>query len=77
MHGDRLFRPSQNDTPRYGYGLNINEITGLDCEQYAERLVTSAGPDWSPDVLGVHTFSAVPGLTMADALVRRPRWRTT
>lgn len=70
----KLYRPSQNSAHRYGYGLNINEITELTESTYSERVVSSTGPTWDPSLLGTHTFAAAHDLTVIDALTLRRRW---
>lgn len=55
---DRLFRPSQNNSYRYGYGLNLMEITQLDATGFAETKVRGWTPDDRPDTLGVHHLSS-------------------
>lgn len=69
----RLYRPSQRCTPRYGYGLQLNEITSLSREDYQERPVTRAEPLWEPGLRGVHTYSYEEGLTVIDAMTSKPR----
>jgi hypothetical protein len=69
----RLYRPSQRCTPRYGYGLHLNEVTTLSREDYREVTVTSAQPLWSPRLRGVHTYSHHEGLTVIDAMSSNPR----
>lgn len=68
----RLYRPSQNCAPRYGYGFNLCEVEVLNPEEYSERVVTSAAPGWDRAILATHTFSFAEGLTVGDALLRRP-----
>ena len=73
-YNGRLCRPSQNCTPRYGYGFNLSEIEVLNELEYAEQVVTSAYPNWDRNLLGTHSFNFVKGLTVGDALLRRSRW---
>jgi hypothetical protein len=72
--GGKLYRPSQNSAHRYGYGLNINEITELTESTYSERVVSSTEPSWDRSLLGTHTFAAEHRLTVIDALTLRRRW---
>lgn len=67
----KLFRPSQNSSYYYGYGLNINEVKVLSKENYVEELVESFRPDWNPHVKKLHTLNFVENLTMID--VRRKK----
>ncbi|MHC1550434.1 glucosamine inositolphosphorylceramide transferase family protein [Phyllobacterium sp. K27] len=53
--GDRVFRPSQcNSHGVYGYGLNIQEITRLDAEDYAEETIKLVRPDFMNGIVGCH-----------------------
>lgn len=70
----KLYRPSQNSAYRYGYGLNINEITELTESRYSERVVARTEPTWDPEIFGVHTLAADGGLTVIDGLRRCSRW---
>ncbi len=70
-----LFRPAQNCSGRYGYGINIMRITALSPTEYAEEPVTSIEPLWDRSVTGVHTLSYSRGLTLADARILRSRFR--
>ena len=57
---------------RSGYAVSINEIDRIDREGFEEHEVARIEPLWDKDVLAAHTFNFVPGLTVVDALVRRP-----
>ncbi len=53
--GDRLLRPSQcNSNGTYGYGLNIQEITKIDSNEYAESAVRLVRPDFMSGIVGCH-----------------------
>lgn len=73
---DGLYRPAQNSSGRYGYGMSINKITRLDREAFREEEVSSVLPDWREDLLGTHTLSIAGDLTVIDCLVKRPIWLT-
>jgi hypothetical protein len=70
-----LFRPAQNCSHSYGYGINVMRITALSKTEYAEELVTSIEPLWDRKVTGVHTLSYAERLTVSDARVLRSRFR--
>jgi hypothetical protein len=74
MRNGRLFRPSQDCSVRYGYGLRINEIVELSPDRYEEREEEFVEPDWSMNALAVHTLSHDSGLTVYDAIYRRARF---
>jgi hypothetical protein len=75
MHEGRLYRPSQDCSHRYGWGLNLNWVETLTTEAYAERPVSRAEPSWAPDVLATHSFNREGPLHVVDAQIRRSRWR--
>ncbi|HUJ72232.1 MAG TPA: hypothetical protein VLZ30_08300 [Verrucomicrobiae bacterium] len=64
----RLYRPSQDCLRGYGHSLNINEITRLDGERYAERLVHRVRPDWETGTIGNHHVDWNEGLMVMDVL---------
>ena len=66
QHQGNLYRPSQNSSRRYGYGLNINQITSLTEEHYQETEISSVEPNWSENLNGVHSYSHDQGLTVID-----------
>jgi hypothetical protein len=66
----RIFRPSQNSSYRYGYGLQFNEIDELSKTSYREHVVESFRPNWSKDVRAVHSYNRVDRLTTIDAIIR-------
>lgn len=70
----RLYRPAQDCSVRYGYGLRIHEITALSTENYSEVEVNAIFPDWDSSIIGTHTLSYTPGLTVIDALQPRRRF---
>jgi len=70
-HGGKLYRPAQNCSKHYGYGMQICEIKTLTKEQYEEVNVQSIYPNWEKDILGTHTLNAEGKLTVIDALIRR------
>ena len=70
----KLYRPSQDSSVRYGYGLNINEILCMDKKVYKEKLVTSIKPDCEHKVVATHSFGQVKDLSVIDVQSRRSRW---
>lgn len=73
VEGNRIYRPSQNCSVRYGYGFNINEIIRLDDDHYDEKIVSEVQPNWDKKIIGTHTFNRVESLHVIDAIYRRPR----
>lgn len=69
----KIYRPSQDCSKMYGYGLYINEVLILSETEYLERKVASFKPDWDQKIKGIHTFSSNGTLTVIDAFTRRRR----
>ena len=72
--GDSWYRPAQNCSRRYGYGITLRRIVRLDPNEFVEETVTSLTPDWHRSVVATHTVNAVNGLTLIDIQLRRRRW---
>ncbi|WCO03099.1 glucosamine inositolphosphorylceramide transferase family protein [Psychroserpens ponticola] len=69
----KIFRPAQDCSVHYGYGMKINEITILNENTYKEEIVQSIHPDWSKDVLSTHTLNHCGNLTFIDAIISRKK----
>ncbi len=66
----RLFRPTQNCGPMYGYGLNLREIAILSEDRFEERPWCSVGPDaLAFPALGVHTYNFCRDIEAIDCRV--------
>ena len=72
-NGD-LYRPSQDCSGRYGSAVVINQVVRLNECEYREMAVSRIEPKWAPHLLATHTLNSAPGMTVADVLVRRPRY---
>ena len=70
---DKLYRPSQNSSKFYGYGISINQINNISKNEYEETSITSILPNWDKNITGVHTFAYDSGLSMIDAKIKRRR----
>jgi hypothetical protein len=73
VRNGRLYRPSQNCSPHYGYGFNLCEITKLTENEYEERVVERVEPNWDEEVVSTHTFNYEAGLTIIDGQLHRRR----
>ena len=71
-NGD-LYRPSQDCSRRYGYGIRINRIVTLNRSEYCEEEVSFIEPLWDSNIEGVHTINQDGKITFIDALYRRTR----
>jgi hypothetical protein len=72
-HG-HWYRPSQDCSISYGYGVSINRIVQLDENGYREVEDGKLLPLWDPRLNGTHTLNASRGLTVIDARRFRRRW---
>lgn len=68
-----LYRPGQDCSRCYGYGIRLHAVSTLTADGYQEHEVAFIEPSWARDLIGVHTLNFAPGLSVADALIRRPR----
>ena len=69
----RIYRPSQDCSKRYGYGIKINEIKILDTTEYKEIEISSIGPKWDRKITAIHTFNYENDLTIIDCQIRRTK----
>lgn len=69
--GNKLLRPSQDASVRYGYGFRINEIVTLTETEYKEREIGFTEPNWAGLLTGTHTLAHEKDLTVIDVL----EWR--
>lgn len=72
-HNGKILRPSQNNSKRYGYGMNINEIITLSETEYEEVEIESIEPNWNEKIKATHTLNNKDNLTVIDAVCRRAR----
>jgi hypothetical protein len=72
LEDGQLIRPAQDSSRRYGGSLRFNRITALTEEDYREETVSVFAPGGGK-VRATHTFNQAAGLTVVDAVVRRPR----
>lgn len=68
-----LYRPSQNSSFRYGYGLNLSRIVHLSKDAYSEEIVSRIEPTWSRCIRGMHTLNRDTRISVIDALYRTRR----
>ena len=72
-YNGNLYRPSQNNTVTYGYGMKINKVLCLDEFNYNEEVVNSIYPNWDANIIATHTFNHEEKLTIIDGLFKRKR----
>lgn len=72
--GDKLIRPSQDCSIRYGYATNFNLITTLTESNYAETCEIAFKPPKKSSILATHTFNKAGGLMAIDAIQRKRKY---
>jgi len=70
-HQNSLFRPSQDNSVRYGHALNFNRITKLSETEYEEVCESRLEPPAGKNILATHTFNKTEKMTVIDAVIRR------
>lgn len=71
---NQLYRPAQDSSVRYGYGISINKVRKLTVDEFAEEEVSKILPRWSKNVIGTHTLNSANDFTVIDCLIRRRRF---
>jgi hypothetical protein len=75
VFNNKLYRPSQNCSVRYGFGMKINQIIELSETKYKEIVVDSILPAWDKKIIATHTLNSIGKLTVIDGLMVRKRKR--
>jgi len=70
-HNENIYRPSQNCTEGYDYGLRINQIVRLSETEYREKEVNSTKPNWDKSINTIHTLNHLNRLTIIDGKLKR------
>ena len=66
-----LYRPAQDSSQRYGYGMRINKVVQLTPTEFREEEVSQILPQWRKDLRGTHTLNICDDLTVIDCLIHR------
>jgi folate-dependent phosphoribosylglycinamide formyltransferase PurN len=74
-YNNRFYRPSQDCSVTYGYGIRINEILILNENEYVEKETEFIEPLWDKGIRGVHSFVYENKLTMIDGFRKVPFWK--
>lgn len=67
IHDNKIFRPSQDCSGRYGKAFNLNQIVKLNETEYAEILISKTEANWLPGLQGTHTYNFDKTVTVMDA----------
>lgn len=72
--GNKLIRPSQDSSRRYGRGLNFNEVIEISTESYKEVLLEKhLASETSRKLRAMHTINHCGTISFLDAQVLRPK----
>jgi hypothetical protein len=71
IQNEKLIRPSQDCSVRYGYALNFNHIINLSETEYEELSEARLEPPRGTKILATHTFNNDGEITVIDAVIRR------
>src|SRR5207249_6501135 len=55
--GGKYYRPAQDCSYGYGHAVRIQEIKVLSEANYVEEEAQVILPNWSPDIVGIHTLN--------------------
>jgi hypothetical protein len=64
----RLYRPTQDCSMRYGYAIQVNEVTRLTPTEFEERGIGYVTPSWMPRLLGTHTWNEISRFQVIDGI---------
>lgn len=68
--GEKIYRPSQDQSRMDQWGFSLNEILILSEANYLEKNMIAIRPTWNKKIQSVHTFSKVGSLSVIDACKR-------
>jgi hypothetical protein len=74
QHEGDIYRPAQDSSIRYGYGIRINRILRLNETEYHEKEAAFIEPNWAKKLRRTHTLNHVNRLTIVDGAFRR--WKS-
>jgi hypothetical protein len=69
--GEKLIRPAQDNSRRYGYAIKFNRIVKLSETEYEEITESSFEPPCRGKILATHTYNRINDLVVIDAVIRR------
>ena len=73
-YNNELYRPSQDCSKHYGYGIKFNRIDILNENEFSETEIDFIEPNWNDKVISTHTFNFSKSLTIIDAQMIRNRF---
>jgi len=73
-YNGNLYRPSQNCSKMYGYGMQINHIIQLTKTEYKEECIDKIEPLWEKKIIATHTLNCADNLTIIDGMMKRLKY---
>lgn len=73
VSGGRLYRPSQDCSMGYGYGIRLMEVTTMTEERFEEREVAFLEPTWPESAVATHTLALDEHRVVVDVMRWLPR----
>ncbi len=73
VSGGRLYRPSQDCSKGYGYGVRLMEVTTMTEERFEEREVAFLEPTWPESAVATHTLALDEHRVVVDVMRWLPR----
>lgn len=70
---NKLIRPAQDCSVRYGYACQLNEVEALSTTEFRERPATRIEPDWFPGLIGTHTINSNDTIEVTDGQIYKSR----
>lgn len=74
VRANKLIRPAQDCSVRYGYACQLNEVLTLSPTEYRERPVGRIEPDWHPGLIGTHTMNSNETIEVIDGQIYKSRY---
>ena len=71
---DKIFRPAQDCSCEYGWGVTINQVDTISENEYSETPVQTLTPNWNRKLKCLHTLNHTEGLTIIDGRIDRPKF---
>lgn len=65
-HGSTLVRSSQDCGIAYGHSFTLNAIVELSAGRFEERPLVTVGPEWSPGLVGTHSYAIAGSIECVD-----------
>jgi hypothetical protein len=69
-HNGKIYRPAQCSVPFYGHSIKLCEIIIINKKEYLEVVCEDINPNWTSEIMGIHTYNHCNKLSVADAIAK-------